>query len=194
MGRTVTGMSELLLFHHAQGRTPGVLAFAERLRTAGHTVHVPDLYRGHTFDTLDEGVAYARSIGFQQLAEDGVRAAGDLPGGLVYAGFSLGVAPAQRLVQTRPGAAGALFFHACFPASEFGTWPPGVPVQVHGMEHDPWFEEDAVAARELTSAAPGELFLYPGSRHLFADSSLPDYDAGAAELLLQRVLEFLGRN
>jgi dienelactone hydrolase len=186
-------MSELLLFHHAQGLTPGVLAFADSLRTAGHTVHVPDLYHGHTFDTLDEGVAYARSVGFQQLSEDGVRAAQGLPETLVYAGFSLGVSPAQRLAQTRPGAAGALLFHACFPVSEFGPWPHGVPVQVHGMDHDPWFEEDAAAARELTDVARGDLFLYPGSRHLFADRSLADYDAGAAELLMERVLEFLNR-
>lgn len=36
-------MAEVLLFHHALGRTPGVLAFADDLRRVSHTVHVPDL-------------------------------------------------------------------------------------------------------------------------------------------------------
>jgi len=185
------GMSEILLFHHAQGLTPGVVAFAEALREAGHTVHTPDLYQGHTFGTLDDGLAYARQIGFEHLADAGARAADGLPDSLVYAGFSLGVLPAQRLAQTRPGAVGALLFHACFPISTFGTWPQGVPVQVHAMEHDPWFEEDAAAARELTDAVTGSLFLYPGTRHLFADTSLPDHDEDAAGLLRRRVLQFL---
>lgn len=185
-------MSALLLFHHAQGLTPGVLAFAETLREAGHSVHTPDLYQGHTFGTLDEGVAYARKVGFAHLEEAGVRAADGLPSRLVYAGFSLGVLPAQRLAQTRPGAAGALLLHACFPVEAFGTWPQDVPVQVHAMEDDPWFEEDAVAARALADAVNGSLFLYPGNSHLFTDRSLPEYDEAATRLLEERVLHFLG--
>ncbi|WP_330059528.1 hypothetical protein [Paenarthrobacter sp. Z7-10] len=103
-------MAEVLLFHHAQGLTPGVAAFAEELRTAGHTVHTPDLYDGRTFATLAEGLAYAEEIGFDEVMERGIRAAQELPSELVYAGFSLGVLPAQRLAQTRPGAHGALLF------------------------------------------------------------------------------------
>ena len=60
------------------------------------------------------------------------------------------------------------------------------------MEDDPWADEDLPAARELVqSVQAAELFLYPGNRHLFADSSLADYDEGAARLLLQRVLALL---
>ena len=44
-------MTEILLFHHAQGQTPGFLAFADELRVAGHAVHAPDLYDGRTFTT-----------------------------------------------------------------------------------------------------------------------------------------------
>jgi dienelactone hydrolase len=190
-------MAEVLLFHHAQGQTGGFLAFADRLRDAGHTVHTPDLYDGRTFATLDEGVAYAREIGFGQLLERGTAAAGDLPAELVYAGFSLGVMPAQRLAQTRAGATGALLLEACLPVSEFGeSWPAGVPVQVHGMDGDPFFaaEGDLDAARALVEQADdAELFLYPGDQHLFADSSLPSYDEKAATLLTERVLAFLGR-
>jgi dienelactone hydrolase len=188
-------MAEVLLFHHAQGQTAGFLAFAEDLRRAGHTVHAPDLYEGRTFEALDDGVAHAGEIGFGELIEHGVRAADGLPAGLVYAGFSLGVLPAQKLAQTRAGARGALLFHACVPVSEFGgSWPAGVPVQVHAMDADPWFvdEGDIDAARALVgSADAAELFLYPGAGHLFADSSLPDYDEGAAALLRRRVLDFL---
>jgi dienelactone hydrolase len=188
-------MAQVLLFHHAQGLTPGVLAFAEDLRRAGHTVHTPDLFDGRTFDTVDEGVAHANEIGFSEIIERGVRAADGLPAELVYAGFSLGVLPAQKLAQTRAGARGALFFHSCAPVSQFGdSWPEDVPVQIHSMDADPFFvdEGDIDAARALVaSAGHAELFLYPGNGHLFADSSLPSYDATAAALLRRRVLEFL---
>jgi len=188
-------MAEVLLFHHAQGRTAGVDAFADELRRAGHAVHVPDLYDGRTFATIDEGVAHAGEVGFGEILERGVRVADQLPAELVYAGFSLGVMSAQKLAQTRAGARGALLFHACLPVSEFGsTWPADVPVQVHGMEADPFFAEegDLDAARALVETAPlAELFLYPGDGHLFADSSLPSYDADAAALLTRRVLDFL---
>jgi dienelactone hydrolase len=189
-------MAEVLLFHHAQGLTAGVLAFADALRRAGHTVHTPDLYDGRTFDTLNAGVAHAEEIGFGAIIERGVQAADGLPTGLVYAGFSLGVLPAQKLAQTRAGARGALLFYSCVPVSEFGrSWPEDVPVQVHGMDADPIFvgEGDIEAARALVaSATRAELFLYPGDQHYFADSSLPSYDADATALLTKRVLDFLG--
>jgi hypothetical protein len=60
-------MTTVLLFHHAQGHTKGLLAFADELREAGHTVHAPDLYDGRTFKDLDEGVAYAREVGFEEV-------------------------------------------------------------------------------------------------------------------------------
>lgn len=70
-------MAEVLLFHHAQGQTAGFHAFADDLRRVGHTVHAPDLYDGRTFDTLDEGVAYAQEVGFGDIIERGVRTADD---------------------------------------------------------------------------------------------------------------------
>ena len=189
-------MAEVLLFHHAHGLTTGVVAFADGLRTAGHTVHTPDLYDGNVFDNLDDGLAYARKVGFGTILDNGVRAADHLPADLVYAGFSMGVMPAQKLAQTRLGARGALLFHSALPVGEFGdAWPDGVPVQIHSMDADPFFvgEGDIEAARELVEAArQAELFLYPGDGHLFADSSLPSYDEKATAVMLQRVLEFLG--
>lgn len=190
-------MAEIVLYHHAQGLTTGVESFAGELRQAGHTVHLPDLYDGHVFDTLDEGLAYAKSTGFDTILDRGLTAADGLGDDLVYAGFSLGVMPAQQLAQTRAGAKGALLFHSCLPVSEFGeAWPTDVPVQVHGMDADPFFAEegDLDAARDLVkSTDQAELFVYAGKAHLFADSSLPFYDEAASTLLMQRVLDFLAK-
>lgn len=187
-------MTEVVLFHHSQGLTSGVVAFADELRAAGHTVHTPDLFEGRTFGSIEEGMGYVRQVGFGEITERGVRAAEPLPRDAVYAGFSLGVVPAQKLAQTRAGARGALLFDACIPVSEFGAaWPDGVPVQVHAKEADPFFAEDIDAARDLVSAcADAELFLYPGDQHLFADASLPSHDPEAAALLTRRAIEFLG--
>jgi dienelactone hydrolase len=189
-------MAEVLLFHHALGQTEGFHAFANELRGAGHTVHTPDLFDGRTFGSIEEGMAHAEELGFPDaVIERGERAAGELPAELVYAGFSLGVIPAQKLAQTRLGARGALLFYSCVPVSYFGNaWPSGVPVQIHGMDADPVFvgEGDVDAARAIVeSAVDAELFLYPGDQHYFADRSLPSYDENAAKLLTERVLTFL---
>src|SRR5438477_4915316 len=174
-------MAEVLLFHHAQGQTPGFHAFADELRQAGHTVHTPDLFDGKTFGSIDEGMAFAEKLGMpDEILARGEKAANELPNELVYAGFSLGEMVAQKLAQTRPGARGALLFYSCVPVSEFGTsWPAGVPAQIHGMDADPFFvdEGDIDAARELVASTDqAELFLYRGDQHYFADSSLPSYD------------------
>jgi dienelactone hydrolase len=189
-------MAEVVLFHHAQGLTPGIAAFADELRRAGHTVHTPDLFDGRTFASIEDGMEYAEEIGFPgEVLARGAQAVEGLPATLVYAGFSLGVLPAQQLAQTRPGARGAVLCYSCVPVAEFASgWPAAVPVQVHGMDADPIFigEGDIDAARDLISQAEqGNLFLYPGDQHYFADSSLPSYDPDATALLTKRVLTFL---
>lgn len=192
-------MARVLLFHHTQGLTPGITAFADRLRAAGHTVHTPDLFGGRTFTSVEEGIAFTRSPEAPDVDAmvDGVAAA--LPDELVYAGISFGVMSAQRLAQTRPGAAGALLFEACLPISgewSFGPWPDAVPVQIHGKDADPFFagEGDIDAARQIVSVAPdAELFTYPGDQHLFMDSSLPSYDAEATDRATERAVAFLDR-
>jgi len=190
-------MAEILLFHHVQGLTPGFVAFADELRAAGHTVRTPDLFDRRTFPTLEEGMAYAKTVGFGTILDRGVAEAEALEADIVYAGFSMGVMPAQKLAQTRTGAKGAVLVDACFPVTEFGDrWPDGVPVQVHGMDADPEFADggDLDAARDLVqSTERAELFLYPGNVHLFADSSLPSHDQTATELTIGRVLDFLSR-
>jgi dienelactone hydrolase len=188
-------MTEMILFHHALGLTPGVQSFADELRAAGHTVHTPDLYEGKTFDTVADGVNHAREVGFQTILDRGVAAGEALPSEVAHAGFSLGVMPAQMLAQTRPGAKGAVLMYAAMPASEFGgAWPDGVPLQIHMKESDPEVTEggDLDAARELVDTVEGaELFLYPGDTHLFAEPGFSDYDEQAANLMKKRVVEFL---
>jgi dienelactone hydrolase len=186
-------MAEVVLYHHVQGLTDGVRAFADELRKAGHTVHTPDMFDGRTFPTIDAGVAFAREQGFGALVARGVAAADDLPAEVVYVGFSFGAMPAQQLAQTKPGARGALLIYGVVPFTEFGdAWPQDVPVQIHAMEDDAWFVEDLPAAQALAdSTEAAELFLYPGDKHLFADASTSDYDPEAAALLMDRVHAFL---
>ncbi len=192
-------MAEVLLFHHAQGLTPGITAFADELHAAGHTVHTPDLFEGRTFGSIDVGMAHIRAVGSDELRARGVSLADDYPADVVYAGMSVGETIAQQLAQTRPGGKGALLFYSCIPISgewAFGPWPDGVPVQIHGADHDPIFmdEGDVDAAREIVAKVnDAELFLYPSDQHYFADSSLPSYDAEATALLVKRVLDFLAR-
>jgi dienelactone hydrolase len=196
-----TREAEVVLFHHLQGLTDGVLAFADELRAGGHTVHTPDLFDGQRPASINDGVAFTQAVGDETLRERADEAVAALPPNLVYAGISFGVIAAQRLAQTRPGARGALLYEACLPITgewAFGPWPSGVPVQIHGMDKDPFFalEGDIDAARELVAAAGprlAELFVYPGDRHLFTDSSLPSYNADAAALAIQRSREFLDR-
>jgi dienelactone hydrolase len=194
-------MAEVVLFHHVQGLTDGMRAFADQLRAGGNVVHTPDLFDGERPATIEEGIALTERIGDETLGKRADQVVADLPAGLVYAGFSFGAATAQRLAQTRQDARGALLYESCIPITgdwAFGPWPDGVPVQIHGMDRDPFFalEGDIDAARELVGAIGpdlGELYVYPGDKHLFSDSSLPSYDADAAELVIRRSRQFLDR-
>jgi dienelactone hydrolase len=194
-------MAEVVLFHHVQGLTDGVRAFADGLRAGGHTVHTPDLFDGELPATIELGITLVNLIGDDTLSERATGALAELPEGLVYAGFSFGGATAQQFAQTRPGARGALLYESFVSLTaewSFGPWPAGLPVQVHGMDKDPFFAEegDLDAARALVATVGpdvAELFTYPGDKHLFTDSSLPSYDPDATRLVLDRSLAFLGR-
>jgi dienelactone hydrolase len=194
-------MAEVVLFHHVQGLTDGVRAFAAELGKGGHTVHTPDLFDGMRPASIDDGIALVRRIGDEELERRANAAVAGLPPGLVYGGFSFGGATAQGFAQTTPGVRGALLYEACVSLTadwSFGLWPDGVAVQIHGMENDPFFadEGDLEAARELVAIVGpqlAELFTYPGDKHLFTDSSLPSYDAAATALVLRRSVEFLDK-
>ncbi len=191
-------MAHLILFHHALGLTAGVEAFAQALRTEGHEVTVPDLYDGVTFATIGEGVGHAEEVGFKNLIAAATTVAEMHPEHVVYGGFSLGGLLAHKLAQTRPEAQGALLYHyGDVPIDTFGDkWPAGTPVQFHIGEHDEWCERDVVddfVRRAGASAPAAELFLYPGSTHLFTEATLAGYDATATAQVLRRTVEFLNR-
>jgi dienelactone hydrolase len=194
-------MAEVVLFHHVQGLTDGVREFAAELAKGGHVVHTPDLFDGVRPVSVDEGIAFVQSLGDEELDKRAEAAVANLPGGVVYGGFSFGGATAQAFAQTRPGARGALLYESCVSLTEdwsFGPWPDGLPVQIHGMEADPFFagEGDLAAAEELVAIVGpqlAELFTYQGDAHLFTDSSLPSYDKTATALVLHRSIEFLDK-
>ncbi|WP_166984347.1 dienelactone hydrolase family protein [Paramicrobacterium fandaimingii] len=185
-------MTEIVMFHHVLGRTVALEQIAERLRAAGHQVHMPDLFDGHTFESVDEGKTFVESIDDEELLSKAVAEVQSLPADVVYLGFSLGAALAQYLVQNREGAAGGIFMYGCVAPEVFGDWPDRVPVHIHAMEDDPFFVDDADAAKALDAAHEKvSLFLYPGSGHLFLERGHDDYDADAAELALSRIDSFL---
>jgi dienelactone hydrolase len=184
-------MPDVLLFHSGLGLRPAVHRFADALRAEGHVVHTPDLYDGEVFPSLAEGgIAKRDALGIAEIARRAAAVAAQLPPDLVYAGFSLGCGPAQMLAQTRPGARGALLMHGCLPAAAFDVpWPADVPLSIHATEHDDWFDLDV--AHALADEAGGELHLYPGDAHLFADDDSPEYDESSARLMRDRALTFL---
>lgn len=186
-------MTDVVLFHSALGLRTGTRRDADRIRAAGHTVHLPDLYDGRTFTDADEGVAHADALGWRELVARAEAAVAGLPSGLVAVGMSMGAGLAEHVVTTRPGARGALMCFAGHASKR--PWPAGVPVQVHHSVDDRWAELDATSALVAKVARAGgsaSLHLYPGARHLFTHDDLPeDYDAGHAELLWRRALAFL---
>jgi dienelactone hydrolase len=194
-------MAEVVLFHSALGLRPGVIADAERLRAAGHTVHAPDYYDGEVFDDLDDGLRKRDALGMDEIIGRAREAVTGLPAELVFAGFSLGADPAELLAASRPGALGAVLMHSAVPVEAFGEfgvdrWPGGVPVQVHYAAGDPWVEAEEVAALGDDVRGAGATFeehAYPGSGHLFADPDLPEHDRASSEAMWNRVLAFLDR-
>ena len=187
----------VVLFHSVLGLRPAVQATADVLRSAGHGVHVPDLYDGKVFDDMGVAMAFFDEIGGprEMVARTEAAVAG-LPADVVYVGFSNGGVSAEYLAATRPRARAAVLLHAALPLEGFGvrTWPAGVPVQVHYAEQDPWRTPDGVDALRASveaSSAPFALFEYPVAGHLFTDPGLSEYDRASSDLLHERMLEFL---
>ena len=193
-------MAEVLLFHHAQGLTPGVVAFADELRAAGHTVHTPDLFDGRTFDSIDEGMAYVKAHRVRRAPRARrPPAPTTCPAELVYAGFSFGESSPRSSPRRGPVRAGPCSSTPRSRSAASGRSGPGRTAS--RSRSTAWTTTRSSSAR-ATSTRPArssskaddaELFLYPGDQHYFADSSLPSYDPDATALLTQRVLAFLAR-
>ncbi len=193
---SVEDMAEILVLHHALGLTSGVVGFADTLREAGHTVHTPDLFEGRIFDDVNDGVAYAQSLG-EEVDDRARAAAAGLPERLVYVGFSLGGFVAEQLAATRPHALGCVLFHCGVPLQYLGpgfteesTWPEHVPLQMHIADQDPF--DDAPICQAIAAGSPAaEVHLYPASTHLFTDPTSPDYDADLAQQAIRRTVAFV---
>jgi dienelactone hydrolase len=193
-------MAEIVLFHSVLGVRSDVTGMSERMRSAGHVVHLPDLYDGKVFDDYPSAFRWLEEIGgIPELANRSRMAVAGMPEELVYAGSSNGGLAAEMLAATRPGALGAVLMHAAAPPAVLGAseWPGSVPVQVHYAVDDMFRRDDALEAFGTAvrdSGAEYELFEYDIPGHLITDPDLPDeYDKDAAALLVQRVLDFLER-
>lgn len=184
----------IMLFHSAYGLRPAVQQAAERLRAAGHVVHVPDLYDGRTADTLEEGMTIRDGIGNDELLKRAILAAAPHSDeGLVYAGFSLGGSLAQTLALGDEKARGLLLLHGTADIAE-GASVDELPVQLHVADPDPFETDDWLNTWYLRMGrigADAEVYRYPGAGHLYTDPELPDYDEEAAERSWATALGFL---
>ncbi|WP_435858906.1 dienelactone hydrolase family protein [Streptomyces varsoviensis] len=184
----------IVLFHSAYGRRPAVHAAAERLRAAGHEVHVPDLYDGRTAETVEDGMAIKDEIGKEELLRRAITAVAPLSErGLVYAGFSLGGSIAQNLALGDEKARGLLLLHGTSDLAEDASVDE-LPVQLHVADPDPFEPQDWLNAwylRMRRAGADVEVYRYQGAGHLFTDPGLPDYDEEAAEAAWKVSLGFL---
>ncbi|MFE4694598.1 MULTISPECIES: dienelactone hydrolase family protein [Streptomyces] len=188
------GRMNIMLFHSTYGLRPAVHAAADRLRAAGHEVRVPDLFEGHTFDTVEEGMAFKDEVGKDELLKRAVLAAAPYSDqGLVYAGFSFGASVAQTLALGDAKARGLLLLHGTSDIAESASVDE-LPVQLHVADPDPFESHDWQTSWYLQMQRTGadvEVYRYPGAGHLFTDAELPDFDQDAAELTWKVSLGFL---
>ncbi|WP_061963326.1 dienelactone hydrolase family protein [Demequina aurantiaca] len=187
-------MTQVVLLHSALGLTEDVKEWADGLRGQGHEVHVPDLFDGDTFDSIDAGVDRVDSLGMVGHLERARELTAGVEGPRVYIGFSFGGALAQILALQEPDAVAAVVLHGAMSPAWFDitTWPTRLRMQLHYMSDDEWVEQDEVAAlRALAPAGAIDEFTYPGESHLYAFANFDDYDEQASELTFERIAEFL---
>ncbi|MGW1228413.1 dienelactone hydrolase family protein [Streptomyces sp. NPDC001478] len=188
------GPMNIMLFHSTYGLGPAVHAAADRLRAVGHEVHVPDLFAGHTFESVEEGLAFKEETGKEELLKRAVLAAAPYSDrGLVYAGFSLGASVAQTLALGDAKARGLLLFHGTSDIAENASVDE-LPVQLHVADPDVFETADWLNSWYLQMGRTGadvEIYRYPGAGHLFTDPELPDFDPEAAELAWRVAIGFL---
>ncbi len=184
----------IMLFHSTYGLRPAVRQAAGRLRSAGHEVWTPDLFEGHTFETVEEGMEFKEQIGKDELLKRAVLAAAPYSErGLVYAGFSFGASVAQTLALGDDKARGLLLLHGTSDIAATAS-VDDLPVQLHVAEPDQFETDDWLSSWYLQMGRVGadvEVYRYAGAGHLYTDPGLPDYDEEAAEATWRVALGFL---
>jgi dienelactone hydrolase len=156
-----------------------------------------DQNEGKVFDEYEPAMALMEEVGFKELTARAMAATANLPDGFVTAGFSNGAGMAEY-VAGRRRVAGVLMLGGALDLEWLDmSWPAGVPAQIHTAIDDPWREQEGIdGVAQAVKAAGGEIevFDYPGSGHLFADSSKADeYQPAEADLMMTRIKAFLDR-
>lgn len=184
-------MTEIVLFHHELGLTEGIRDFAAQLRLRGFAVRTPDLFEGRLFPNSAEGLAYVQDLGSATVLSRAELASAEVYAPTVYGGFGFGVGSAIHLL-TRKSALGGLLFHGFVSPGEGSAPLPDVPIHVYAMDSDPAFYGQSLRdTRESGEKIPNlALHFYPGKKHLFIDSSSPDFD----ELTTDKVLDEVERS
>ena len=191
-------MAEIILFHSVLGLRHGVTDGANRLRDAGHIVYTPDYYDGEVFDDPAEGVRKREELGMEEITKRVRDSVAMRQPSLVYGGFGLGARCAQVLALTRKETQGLVLLHGALPAEETapGGWPRGLPVQVHHADDDEWVDSETVdrLGRAVQEAGAGfEAHRYTGAARSLTDPDLPGYDHDTAEVMWDRVQDFVAR-
>ena len=191
------GAPGVLLLHPWWGVTPAVRRWADQLVSAGRRVLLPDLYGGVTVATEEEAEELAQATlndpaatAFVEECADGLAADG-APWAAM--GFSMGAFLACGLAgRGSTGLADLVLFYG-------GRPPTGADVRtrrvdLHVAPRDPWFEDEELAEVETgfrDAGAEVTVHRYEGAGHWFAEEGSPGYDAAAAALARDRVLDRL---
>ena len=191
----------LLLLHSWWGLDAGVRRLADRISDEGHTVLVPDLLTGETFDDAEAAEAHLKSLDVDRLASltrasvHLARERGndrDAPVSIVglSMGASLGLWASIRI----PDAVSQV-------VSFYGTQTIDVTgaraaYQLHFADDDDLVDSEEASFMEATIGLVGlsvESHSYPGTSHWFFEPGRPGYDPNASEQAWDRMVGFLRR-
>ena len=185
-------MTNLVIFHSVLGLRPVEQDAAQRFRSGGFDVALPDLYAGRRTESLDEGFQLMTEIGWPVICQRAFEAMKKLPDSTILAGFSMGAGVIANLWSQRSESKAVLLFHglAAIPANV----RPGLKVQTHiaGVDRFVSAEQRSLwAGSAQTAGLLVENHNYLDVGHFFTDFNSTDYNAAASELAWKRALEFV---
>lgn len=189
----------VVIVHDWFGRLPSIEPYATALSTHGLRVLVPDFYDGvctvnsataeQLMGQLDIGAALA------QLEDAVQESRGQGSARAAVVGFSMG--GWLSLLFAQAGSVDAVVaYYASLGPQDHGVIP--CPVQLHLAEVDEWGDgddPDSFVDRLKDDGTPVELYTYLGTKHSFANASIPDrVDTRAAALAFARTATFLEKH